>query len=70
MWSIVFWRWYRSTIAWSLLLAGGIGSVLGFALYAGGNPDCRASAGLLGVFYWLALGAVLGMATALPALVG
>lgn len=66
----MLWRRYRSTIGWALLVAAGAGSFLGFALYMGGNPDYRAHAGPLGLVYWLALGAILGVTTAIAALVG
>lgn len=66
----MFWRRYRSTVAGALLLAAATGSFLGFALYAGGNSDYREQAGVGGLLYWLALGAILGATTALASLIG
>lgn len=65
----MLWRRYRSTLAWGLVLAVVLGSVVGTIIYLGTNPGYREQVGP-GLAYWLGLGAVLGGITGVASFAG
>lgn len=64
------WRRYRSTLGLAVVASAVLGLLCGLALYLTGNADYRAQAGWGGFFYWIALGAGLGIGTGLIACAG
>jgi hypothetical protein len=66
----VLWRRYRSIVLGSLPVAAAIGALLGLSLYFVGESEYRQLGGWGAFVYWVALGALLGVLTALPGILG
>ena len=64
------WRRYRSTLGVAIVASAVLGLFCGLAQYLTGNADYRAQSGWGGFFYWIALGACLGIGTGLTACAG
>lgn len=64
------WHRYKSAAGWGLLIASGLGIVIGLGLYLSSHSGYRMHAGWGGFFYWIALGAVFGVITGITAVAG